>query len=50
MLNDLDWMDETTKEKAIEKANAMGSYVAYPEELLDDQILSEYYDNVSIEI
>ncbi|KAF2879707.1 hypothetical protein ILUMI_26457 [Ignelater luminosus] len=43
MLRQVDWMDEDTKKEALAKAVAMDSYVGYSSELLDDQILRDYY-------
>lgn len=48
VLKDIDWMDEDTKAKALEKEVAMKSHVAYPQELLDDKNIEEYYTNVII--
>jgi neprilysin len=44
ILNEVDWMDENTKQKAFEKADKMKSQMAYADELLDDQKLVEYYN------
>jgi neprilysin len=44
MLTSVDWMDEKTKGKAIEKINAMKSVVAYADELLDDKKIEDYYN------
>lgn len=39
-------MDEVTRTKAIDKANAMNVYVGYPNELLDNKKINLYYKNV----
>lgn len=46
MLKQLDWMDKDTKARAIEKAEAMGAFVGYSQEFLDDEKLNEYYSEV----
>ncbi|XP_031331877.1 neprilysin-2-like [Photinus pyralis] len=43
------WVDESTKIKALEKANAMRSYVGYPSELGDSTALEKYYEKLSID-
>lgn len=46
ILEELDWMDETTKKAALEKAASMSTHIAYPDELLDNKKLEEFYENV----
>lgn len=48
-LNSVDWMDEKTRELAIEKAHGMHFHIAYPNELLDDNKLNEYYDGLAMQ-
>nr|XP_042904447.1 neprilysin-2-like [Parasteatoda tepidariorum] len=48
ILKQIDWMDEETRRQAIEKANAIASYVGYPQELLDDSLVSQLYENLTI--
>lgn len=43
------WMDESTRRAAIEKANAMGFNIAYPDELTDDNKLEEYYRGLELQ-
>jgi predicted metalloendopeptidase len=47
-LKKIDWMDDTTKKHALEKAKAIHLHMAYPDELLDDQKLEHYYKNVRL--
>lgn len=49
ILNEIDWMDEVTRKSAIEKAKSMTTHIAYPEELLDNAKLEEFYDGLEIE-
>ena len=39
----IEWMDEETITKTVEKLRAMGESVAYPDALLDRQIMDQYY-------
>lgn len=47
IVRNVDWMDEQTKISALEKADAMITHIAYPDELLDDKKLVEFYADVS---
>lgn len=47
ILNEVDWMDEKTRANAIDKARSMSTHIAYPDELLDNRKLEEFYDGVS---
>ena len=47
ILQNIDWMDKNTKEKAIEKAEAITHYIGYPEELSNITKIEEYFDGVS---
>ena len=42
----LDWMDEKTKKNTIEKLDAMGQFVGYPDELLNKNLLDNYYQGL----
>lgn len=50
ILKTVEWMDEKTRANAIDKAKSMSTHIAYPDELLDDKKLEEFYDGVSREI
>ena len=47
MLDELDWMDETTRAKAHEKAGLMTPHIAYPKELTDDDLINDFYRGLS---
>ncbi|KAK5645943.1 hypothetical protein RI129_004407 [Pyrocoelia pectoralis] len=44
-----EWLDESTRKQAIEKAEAITSYVGYPDALLDDHFLEAYYSKLSVD-
>lgn len=48
-LTNVTWMDQETKTAAIEKANAMRFNIAYPDELIDNNTLEEYYDGLELQ-
>ena len=48
MIDELEWLDEETKLRAKEKATAMFSHIAYPDELLDDKKLTDRYEDASL--
>uniref|UniRef100_T1IPN2 Membrane metallo-endopeptidase-like 1 n=1 Tax=Strigamia maritima TaxID=126957 RepID=T1IPN2_STRMM len=48
-LSNTKWMDSETLAKAMEKVlRAMKEYIAYPEELLDDSIINNFYKSLRI--
>ncbi|XP_040072345.1 neprilysin-2-like [Ixodes scapularis] len=49
ILDDIDWMDEQTRQRARAKALAIQPYIGYPEELLKDALVGEYYRNVKLQ-
>lgn len=48
-LKQVSWMDDESKKAAIGKANAMHFHIAYPNELIDNNKLEEYYRDVELE-
>lgn len=46
ILKNVDWMDEETKNNALLKAKAMKTHIAYPDELMNDRKLEEFYEGV----
>lgn len=49
ILSTVPWMDESTREAALEKAKAMVSHIGYPDELMDDSKLNKYYEGLTID-
>ena len=43
----LDWMDEETKKRAIDKAQAVSQKIGYPEYITKPAKLDEHYEKVS---
>ena len=48
LLKEIDWMDDGTKLKAKEKAEAMVEHIGYPSELLDMKKLTDLYDGLDL--
>lgn len=46
ILKQVDWMDEETKKNALDKAKSMSTHIAYPDELMNDRKLEEFYGDV----
>lgn len=49
MLKSVTWMDSKTKTEAVRKLKAMVQIIGYPNELLDDQKLIEFYGKVLVD-
>jgi len=48
ILQNLDWMDEITRERAINKSKAITPHIAYPPELLEENKLTELYEGLEV--
>ncbi|KAK9304003.1 hypothetical protein QLX08_004498 [Tetragonisca angustula] len=48
ILKKVDWMDEETRKSALDKAASMTSHIAYPDELLDDEKLEQFYEKLEL--
>ncbi|XP_076662918.1 M13 family metallopeptidase neprilysin 2 isoform X4 [Andrena cerasifolii] len=48
ILEKVEWMDEETRKSALDKAASMSSHIAYPDELLDDTKLEEFYEKLEL--
>lgn len=46
-LNENDWMEEKTLIEARKKLDTMKFIVGYPDELMDESIIADYYKDVS---
>ena len=48
LLDELDWMDPKTKARAHKKADQIAPHVAFPEELLDEELINELYESIDL--
>lgn len=49
VLENCDWMDPETKERALEKLNNMIFFIGFPDELKDDEKIAQYYSGLKID-
>lgn len=49
ILTEVDWMDDTTRKAAQEKLKSMSTYIGYPDEIVDNSKLEEYYRKLDID-
>ncbi|XP_060847235.1 neprilysin-2-like [Rhopalosiphum padi] len=49
ILSSIDWLDDETRKNAIDKAKSITNHIAYPDELLDDNKLNAYYENLEFD-
>jgi membrane metallo-endopeptidase-like protein 1 len=49
ILKQVDWMDEETKKNALDKAKSMSTHIAYPDELMNDRKLEEFYGDLELD-
>ncbi len=48
ILDNVEWMDEETRQKAKDKAHAITPYIGYPDELLENDKIADLYKNVTL--
>lgn len=48
ILSNVTWMDQQTKAAAMEKLNTMATHIGYPDEMMDNRKLEEYYNGLAI--
>lgn len=49
ILSKVTWMDQKTRKEAETKAKAIYSHIGYPDELMDDEKLIDYYKKVEVD-
>lgn len=49
ILKKVDWMDEVTRVSALEKVSTMATHIGYPDELMDDAKIAEYYKDLEFQ-
>ena len=48
LLNEVNWMDDETRESALNKLKAMSTHIGYPDEIMDNAKIEKYYENLEI--
>ncbi|XP_022251669.1 membrane metallo-endopeptidase-like 1 [Limulus polyphemus] len=48
ILDEVDWMDDKTRERAKEKAGTIQPYIGYPDELLNVDKVADIYENLTL--
>ena len=48
ILDEVQWMDEGTKTKAYLKLQSIKEYIAYPEEIMNNTKLEDFYDGIEV--
>ncbi|XP_062561587.1 neprilysin-2 isoform X3 [Armigeres subalbatus] len=46
ILKKVDWMDEITRKSALDKVDSMVTHIGYPDELMDDNKIADYYKDL----
>lgn len=49
ILENVSWMDESTREAAMKKATGMVAHIGYPDELMNNTKIDEYYENLTLD-
>jgi predicted metalloendopeptidase len=49
ILKTVPWMDETTRTSALAKVKSIATHIGYPDELMDDKKLIDFYKKVSVD-
>ncbi|XP_058823169.1 neprilysin-2-like [Topomyia yanbarensis] len=48
ILKNVKWMDEITRQSALDKVGSMVTHIGYPDELMYDRNIAEYYDGLQL--
>lgn len=49
ILNEVNWMDEETRQSALNKLRAMSTHIGYPDEIMDNSKIQKYYETLEID-
>lgn len=49
ILHEVPWMDDATREAALNKVKSMSTHIGYPDEIMDNKKLEEYYNSLEID-
>jgi len=50
IVQELNWMDDTTKQRTIYKAQKMENFIGFPQYIYNSSILDNYYSDVPISL
>lgn len=48
ILKEVPWMDANTKAAALDKVKAMSTHIGYPDEIMDNRKLEQYYSGLEV--
>lgn len=49
ILNNVDWMDDETRVSATKKLHSMSTHIGYPDEIMNNEKIEDYYRNLEID-
>lgn len=49
ILNEVEWMDDETRKSALNKLHSMSTHIGYPDEIMDNKKIEEYYKDLEID-
>lgn len=49
VLNNVNWMDDETRQSALGKLKAMSAHIGYPDEIMDEARIEKQYENLKID-
>lgn len=49
ILREVTWMDEQTRQAALDKVHAMATHIGYPDEIMDNKKIENYYEKLEID-
>ncbi|OQR66184.1 membrane metallo-endopeptidase 1-like [Tropilaelaps mercedesae] len=48
IIENVDWMDNVTRKRAIDKAKTIVPHIGYPAELMNDTLITDHYKNITM--
>lgn len=49
ILNEVNWMDDQTRKSALDKLHSMSTHIGYPDEVMNNTKIEQYYENLEID-
>ena len=49
IVEDIDWMDELTKSRSFDKLKGMRRFIAYPDELKSESVVTDYHSSLHVD-